>query len=235
MKSIIRETWLFLSIGTLAAAALAVAAAAVPQIRLHEALNGCRSAAADTFFRFYTDLAPYGIWILAGAFFLARKKRLAAFAAVSELCSGAAVQILKFAFDAPRPGDLMAAGAMPDLPLAAGVALHTGRSFPSGHAASFAVLFLVACLAVAALAESRAARYALQVLFSVLFLAGCYSRIYLSQHFAADVAAGALAGTAATLAAAQFFRGKSGASAPGGDGTRPGGGDGGTADGRRTA
>lgn len=107
--------------------------------------------------------------------------------------------MLKFIFNMPRPGDMISAGRMGGIPLVEGIALHTGRSFPSGHAASFAVLAFAVCLLSMQDRPTRLRAIATQAACGVLFLVGCYSRIYLSQHFAEDVLVGGLIGFVATV------------------------------------
>jgi len=70
-------------------------------------------------------------------------------------------------------------------------------SFPSGHTTSFFALFFALSILASQAIEQRS--YFVQLLFFILAALGGYSRIYLSQHFAADVFAGILVGTLITV------------------------------------
>ena len=85
---------------------------------------------------------------------------------------------------------------MPDvqLPLVEGVRMNYWFSFPSGHTTSFFALFFALSI-LASQNFSQAKTNLLQVILFILAALGGYSRIYLSQHFAADVFAGILVGT----------------------------------------
>lgn len=81
---------------------------------------------------------------------------------------------------------------MPGLPLVGGVELHHYFSFPSGHTtAAFSM-----CLALAVIIGRRGAA----ILLAVLAVLLGYSRVYLSQHFAEDVVAGAFTGSLVAVA-----------------------------------
>jgi membrane-associated phospholipid phosphatase len=72
-----------------------------------------------------------------------------------------------------------------------GVQLHSNNSFPSGHATTaFSIFCLLSILYV-----DR--RYG--VLFFILALMASYSRIYIGQHFFADIYAGSIIGVGTTL------------------------------------
>ena len=208
-----RRVRLFVALAFVAALAVAIAVFCVPKADLHAALNCCHSRFLDCFFSVYTHVAEFGVWLLGVILFWGNKRR-AAFVFVSEILSGVVVQMLKFVFSMPRPGDMIAAGKMGNIPLVEGIALHTGRSFPSGHAASFAVLAFAVCLLSMQDRPTRLRAIATQAACGVLFLAGCYSRIYLSQHFAEDVLVGGVIGFVATaiswnrIMAGRSFRGR---------------------------
>lgn len=95
------------------------------------------------------------------------------------------VQVLKRLFDEDRPH--MFKARLGDLHWVDGVELHHHLSFPSGHAtAAFSM-----CFALAVLIDRRAAGWIMACFAALL----AYTRVYLSQHFAEDILAGAALGT----------------------------------------
>ena len=95
---------------------------------------------------------------------------------------------------------------MPDiqLPLVEGVKMNYWFSFPSGHTTSFFALFFALSIIctyhlTAKRPYSTLACGLLQAALWALAALGGYSRIYLSQHFAADVFAGMIVGIGITI------------------------------------
>ena len=131
-------------------------------------------------------------------------------------------QVLKHIFHAPRPLTWFAEH-MPDveLPLTEGVKMHYWDSFPSGHTTTFFALYIGLAVLVPLLVKHRyvlgeSSRLSVSVyrMLTVLWCVMCgalcivssYSRIYLSQHFLSDVAAGAVIGTCSMLIALAVAR-----------------------------
>lgn len=86
--------------------------------------------------------------------------------------------------EAPRPVEVLGREL---LQVVDGVALHSWKSFPSGHTATaFSLLF--------ALATPYSKKF--QIGIAIVSLLIGYSRIYLNQHFGLDVAVGATIGIA---------------------------------------
>lgn len=81
--------------------------------------------------------------------------------------------------------------------------MHHGNSFPSGHASTF-FMFCTCCVIIQAYSYIQRDRpYSLgkKILFNTMLIAllvvaavGAYSRVYLSQHFLADVCVGSVIG-----------------------------------------
>jgi membrane-associated phospholipid phosphatase len=91
---------------------------------------------------------------------------------------------------------------MPDvqLPLVEGVRMNYWLSFPSGHTTSFfALFFAMSIILTTKRSYSTFACGLLQAALWALAALGGYSRIYLSQHFAADVFAGIIVGIGITI------------------------------------
>ncbi|MDQ6956979.1 MAG: phosphatase PAP2 family protein [Mariprofundaceae bacterium] len=108
--------------------------------------------------------------------------RLGMAATVAFLLSGVIAQLLKRAFDMPRPPAVL------EHVHVLGAALHS-HSFPSGHATSDGVMVLLAFL-IWKCSDWRA------YVMAGLFLLAAYGRIYGGVHFPLDVVAGLLIGMA---------------------------------------
>ena len=159
---------------------------------LHLLLNGYHTDFLDTFFKYYTRVGEYGIYILfAGLLFYRLGDAL--FVLSGELSIGLIVQIVKHVVAAPRPAVVFDIVHTPEvLPLVEGVRMSWYNSFPSGHTATFVTLFLTLSILCCRRKElSLSAKCCIQTACFLCAFTGAYSRIYLSQHFLADVFAGA--------------------------------------------
>lgn len=174
-----------------------------PQVELHMLLNAHHTSFQDAFFKYYSVLAEWPLYILALVPLIWKRKELPLLFAMSELASGAVVQILKHLFHSPRP--IMVFENYPDLllPLVDGVEMRHSNSFPSGHTATFFVFFTCCALLLAYryLHSAEPRNHRTWIVFSLgslvllaLAALGGYSRIYLSQHFTADVCVGSIIG-----------------------------------------
>lgn len=211
MLGFLKRNSIFLSLFALVFAALGIALLCTDKAQLHLQLNDCHTCGGDIFFRYYTLIAEYGIYIAAVALLFWRAGA-SIYLLGAEAVGAILVQTLKHIVRAPRPKVFFDLPNNPDiLPIVDGVHLHSSNSFPSGHASTFFVLFFCLCVAVCyyrttgrqtqpANNKKETLRYAsLQVLCFLLALTGAYSRIYLSQHFAADIFAGGIIGTFAVI------------------------------------
>ncbi|MGN0236400.1 MAG: phosphatase PAP2 family protein [Paludibacteraceae bacterium] len=172
--------------------ALAIAVGCVPKGELHLSLClfECHTPLSDTFFRYYTQV---GEWVPYVVCFLLLFYRLgwATFTTSCVLLSGAVTQVLKRIVDAPRPLTWFAANyPNVQLPLADGVEMSRYFSFPSGHTTTFFAFFFALSIIVCQSDSRKAQCSVVQTLFFLLAALGGYSRIYLSQHFAADILGG---------------------------------------------
>ena len=176
---------------------------AYPKIVLHLMLNAHHTGIQDTFFKYYSMLAEWPLYVLSALPLCWKKYRVTLFFALSELSAAVVVQVLKHLFSAPRP--IVVFENYPDLtlPLVEGVSLHHSNSFPSGHTTTFFVFFTCCALLFAYRYWQRVGKGngRTWVVFIVgqlglLMLAalGGYSRIYLSQHFLMDVCVGSIIG-----------------------------------------
>ena len=174
-----------------------------PKPELHLMLNSFHSGVLDYFFKFYTLMAEWPLYVLAFLPSLWKRNKMTLFFAMCELTGGSILQILKHTISNPRPVSVFE--DYPDLvlPLVQGVDMHHSNSFPSGHASTF-FMFCTCCVIVLAYFYSRKDTLKTLrnwILFDVALVAllvlaamGAYSRVYLSQHFLSDVCVGSIIG-----------------------------------------
>jgi membrane-associated phospholipid phosphatase len=155
-------------------------------------INQKNHYSTDYFFRYYTNIGDgifYAIIVIGLLFY---KFRYAIIAAAAFLVSSLFAQFLKrFIFtEEYRPVRFFKEAGV-KFHMIEGVQLHSNNSFPSGHATTaFSIFCLLSILYV-----DR--RYG--VLFFILALMASYSRIYIGQHFFADIYAGSIIGVGTTL------------------------------------
>jgi membrane-associated phospholipid phosphatase len=153
-------------------------------------LNTVHTLYLDTFFQNYTLLGD-GVFSIAVflILLLAERTALAMQVITGYLFSGIISQVLKRTIQAPRPHAIISNA---EYPYFIDGITHTGMtSFPSGHTTSVFVLATLLAL------NTRDKRISLIYLITAIITG--YSRIYLGQHFLADVVAGALIGVLSAL------------------------------------
>jgi membrane-associated phospholipid phosphatase len=166
-------------------------------------LNSFHSGVLDFFFKFYTLMAEWPLYVLAFLPSLWKRNKMTLFFAMCELTGGTILQILKHTISNPRPVSVFE--DYPDLvlPLVQGVDMHHSNSFPSGHASTFFMFCTCSVIVLAYFFSRKDALKTLrnQILFDVALVAllvlaamGAYSRVYLSQHFLSDVCVGSIIG-----------------------------------------
>lgn len=192
-RHFLRDNGLFLLLFVVVFAALGIAIATIDKQALHLMMNTWHCSSADIFFKYYTSIADYLTFAVA-IILLFYKVGDSLFVLSAYLGSGLITQIAKRIVQAPRPSIVFDIANYPDaLPLVEGVRLHTSNSFPSGHTtAFFAVFFAIAIVLTMRSRQSAAVKGLYQALCFLLATLGAWSRIYLSQHFAADVFAGGI-------------------------------------------
>ena len=182
------RVFLLLSLGLMMV--LSIVLLIVPKGELHLLLCDRHTAVRDVFYKYYTQV---GEWVPYVVCFLLLFYRLgwAAFTTTCVLLSGAVTQVLKRIVDAPRPLTWFAVN-YPEvqLPLVDGVEMSRYFSFPSGHTTTFFAFFFALSIIVCQHDSSPVRRSVCGAVFFLLSALGGYSRIYLSQHFAADVLGG---------------------------------------------
>ena len=217
MTGLLRRNMVFITLSLMLLVALGFALLCIPKGELHLLLCDRHTPMRDIFYRYYTrgaEWLPYVVCILLIVF---ARMGDGLFAATGLILSGLTTQLLKHIVNAPRPVTWFAAN-MPDvqLPLTPGVQMNLWFSFPSGHTTSFfALAFALSVIATGQMEHTRdgivsgksgtsgtTARSALlQTALWGLAAWGGYSRIYLSQHFTADVFAGIITGLGVTALA----------------------------------
>ena len=188
-----------------------------PKPELHMLLNSHHSSVLDTFFKYYTLLAEWPLYVLALLPLLWKKYKITLFFAMCELTGGAILQILKHLISLDRPVSVFENYPHLLLPVVQGVTMYHGNSFPSGHASTF-FMFCTCCVIILACHYSRDAKshdlrskmlfYVSLVLLLVLATLGAYSRVYLSQHFLSDVCVGSIIGFTTPFLMFYLFKSK---------------------------
>lgn len=187
------------------------------KLELHLLLNSCHSSALDTFFKYYSILAEWPLYVLALLPLLWKKYGTTLFFALSEVTGGGFLQLLKCIINTDRPVSVFEHYPDVVLPLVPGVNMHYTNSFPSGHASTFFV-FCSCCALLLAYQYQRSASHnghknwllfnAVLLVLLILAALGAYSRIYLSQHFMWDVCIGSIIGFVTPFLIFHFARNK---------------------------
>lgn len=201
-------------------AALGLALLCLPKGELHMILCNRHAHARDLFYRYYTQIAEWFPYVVCLLLLLFARIGNGLMASAAMAFSALTTQIFKHIINAPRPVTWFAEN-MPDiqLPLVEGVRMNHWFSFPSGHTTSFfSLAFVVSIIATKCLladpSESKShtmlttkksVSTATQIILFIAATLGGYSRIYLCQHFAADVLAGVVVGITITMVCYAIF------------------------------
>ena len=182
------RVFLVLSLGLMIG--LSIALLVVPKGELHLLLCDRHTDARDIFYKYYTQVGEWVPYVVC-CLLLFYRFGWTIFTTSCVLLSGALTQVLKRIVDAPRPLTWFATN-YPDvqLPLVDGVEMSRYFSFPSGHTTTFFAFFFALSIIVN---QSNLRSHwcsVTQIIFFSLAALGGYSRIYLSQHFAADILGG---------------------------------------------
>ncbi|MBQ7258589.1 MAG: phosphatase PAP2 family protein [Paludibacteraceae bacterium] len=199
ITTLLRSNSIFLSLSLVLIVALGLALLYVPKGDLHLLLCDRHTPARDIFYRYYTQVAEWFPYALCAAILLFGRLGDGLFASACQAFSALTTQLIKHILVAPRPLTWFAEHR-PDvqLPLTDGVTMNYWLSFPSGHTTSFFAL----ALALSILLSTRMPKIPcilVQIVLFALAALGGYSRIYLSQHFTADVFGGMIVGCLITI------------------------------------
>lgn len=164
--------------------------------------NPLREEPFNSIFRFCTLLGEPFAYIVAGIAMLFWRYRFALLILVAGLLTLASSYYLKDHIGTPRPLTWFNQGGIRDLLIVVpDVELASGNtSFPSGHTMAAFTLYSL----LAGIVMEKQPR--LGLLFAVLALLVGISRIFLAQHFLADVLGGATVGLLLGWIALQFNR-----------------------------
>lgn len=156
------------------------------KIPLHLYVNQYNSPFQDIFFKYITNFGDglFAVSILIVVMFFINFRKLF-IGLVTFLISGILCQIMKkiiFA-DELRPSKYF---SHDQLHFVDGVIIHSYNSFPSGHTTTAFAIFLF----LAYVFKNKC----YQFVFAIIACLTAYSRVYLSQHFFGDIAAGGILG-----------------------------------------
>lgn len=145
-------------------------------------MNGNAGIWADNFFYYTTSIGNGWAWAVLGVIVLVKDKKLFLMVLFAAIISTLIVHGIK-GFVLPnqsRPFDLIKQTNL--IHTVKGVEIHFSGSFPSGHTTTAFCIYFLLCYLV----QKK------WLIFLGLFIACLvgYSRIYLAQHFAIDVAGG---------------------------------------------
>jgi membrane-associated phospholipid phosphatase len=145
---------------------------------------------ADTFFRIWTNLG-LGYLIIPVALGLSFvKARYVFMSLLTFLLTFAVNDSLKYIMNKPRPEFILSSLHISFYSVP-GVEVYSTHSFPSGHAA---IAFALFCF-IALISKRNVLKF---TAFIIAFLIG-YSRIYLAEHFVADIFAGSIIGVSIAI------------------------------------
>jgi len=157
-------------------------------------INGSYSTFSDNFFQYFTNIGDGAFFVAVIFLFLFIQYRYALIGVGSFALSSLLAQGLKrYVFeDALRPKAVFE-GSSYTLHWVDGLVVHSHNSFPSGHATTAFAVFSLLSLA------SNNKNWGF--LYFTLALLAAYSRVYLGQHFFADIYFGSVLGIISTLLA----------------------------------
>ena len=195
--------------------ALGLALLGIDKGELHLLLCNRHTPARDIFYRYYTQVAEWFPYVVCVCLLLFSRIGNGVFASAAMIGSALTTQLFKYIVNAPRPLKWFEIHH-PDiqLPLTPGVDVHSWFSFPSGHTTSFFALAFVVCILLTkklstkqllSTVNTQLSTIVAQLALFVLAALGGYSRIYLSQHFSADVFAGIVVGILLTIVCYAIF------------------------------
>lgn len=162
----------------------------VGKIDSHLMLNNYHTTYFDIFFKHFTAVGGWVPCAVAGILLLFKKWKITIVILASQLTATLITTPLKRIIRAPRPSIIFNDLGI-DFPIVEGVDLHSTLSMLSGHtSAVFAFCFSLALFCP---------KWWQKMLCLLIAILVGYSRIYLSQHFLADVLAGSIVGIIAVL------------------------------------
>lgn len=161
-------------------------------------LNGYHCHWLDIFFTGYTYAGDGIVAMLLAAicYFLLKKRKMAVILLLAYAITGIIAQLIKPLLHSPRPAAFFYPQRLPFF--IDDIILSGSNSFPSGHTVT--AFAMVTVLAVYSTNKRQ------QILLLLAAILVGFSRIYLSQHFLADVLAGSVIGVLGALLCVYFCR-----------------------------
>lgn len=199
MRQLFKENRYFIIPWLLLLVVVMVLLSVYSKARLHIFSNEMNSPFFDLFFKYITNLGDGVMIALLLVVLLFVKYRYALAFLTGSLAASLIINLIKkvFLHDILRPSKYFDLYETYQLHLVEGVKLHSYQSFPSGHTTTAFNLFFMLALLV----ENRW----LKLLFLTIATVVAYSRVYLSQHFLIDIAAGSVFGVVSIFFAFYFF------------------------------
>lgn len=155
-------------------------------------VNQYHNSFLDNFFFYYTHLGDGLFFVLIALLFLFVRFRYTVYALIIYLATSQVVQLLKRVFFPTEPRPKKYFEGIAQIHFVKDMDVHSFMSFPSGHTTTaFAIATFLVLI-------NRNNMWTGFFCFALAFFVG-YSRIYLAQHFFADVIAGSLIGVFITL------------------------------------
>tara|TARA_R110002050_G_scaffold109799_1_gene221319 strand:- start:37480 stop:38127 length:648 start_codon:yes stop_codon:yes gene_type:complete len=198
MKKLFKTHWVYFTGYILFIIITALILSLFSKQEIHLFINSYYSSVTDVFFKYVTNLGDGLAIAIVGIILLFINGRMALQVIVSGITSGLIAQLLKKVVFGPvaRPSAFFKELGI-QLHYVSGVDLHTSFTFPSGHAT--AVFTLITSLIV--LQKTKR----LDILFFILVILVSFSRVYLSQHFLADIFAGSIIGVITSILTYYFL------------------------------
>ncbi len=155
------------------------------------------SPLADTFFKYYTQLAEWPVVTISVLFAIYQFREKSAYWLISFIIFGLVIQSLKLGFNFPRP-----ILRFPEyIRQIDGMFTSSWKAFPSGHTANS--VFATGLIIIAYSQNRQVTPFGLWIAFFFVLGIG-FSRVYLGQHSTEDVVAGSAVGLLSLLISMKF-------------------------------
>ncbi len=189
MKQLLYENRYFLLPYIFFLAIFLVFALSYTKVEMHIWANQINSPFMDQFFKYATHLGDGAAIAVLAVIFLFIKYRYALAFLIASLLTSGVVHLFKQLLleDMYRPSKYFELYETYKLYVIEGVTLRNLQSFPSGHTSTAFNVFLMLAL----LTKNNY----LKLTYFFIAILVAYSRVYLSQHFFVDIAAGSLIAT----------------------------------------
>lgn len=167
---------------------------------IHIVVNKMHLPFLDSFFKLITYFGDGTIYLFVLVYFLTRKYKWAIVFIAAVILSNIILYFCKHILfeDMYRPSKYFELFETYKLYLVEGVQLHNINSFPSGHTTTAFTVFFTMTIVLK--------KHWAKLLMFFFALLTAYSRMYLSQHFLADVVVGSILGTGSVMLAFYYSK-----------------------------